>query len=123
MPASDVTCPPSFVSISTCVNGEMECGTAPCSGERLLNVHIFVSFLILSDFLHPSSCVFFFFVLFLSGLQLEQLDPVERLQPDMRRRSQEALSLRNQSSSGFWGASLQGRASRDRHLQHRTLLW
>lgn len=68
------------------------------------------------DFSPPSSCS-------LSGLWLEQLDPVERVQPDVRCWREEALPLGNQSPSGLWGSSVRGRQGRDRYLQHRTLLW
>lgn len=64
-------------------------------------------------------CVF----MHLSGLWLEQLDPVEHLQSNMWCRCEKAISLGNQSSSSIWWSSLQRRESWYWYLQHRALLW
>lgn len=58
-----------------------------------------------------------------SGLWLEQLDPMERMQSNMWCWRKTALSLGNQPSSSIWGSTLQRGQDWDWYMQHWTVLW
>lgn len=93
---------------------------------HVLNVHtiLFLFYHLHSIFfLSSSDYVLILVPVFVSGLWLEQLDPVEHLQSYMWRWCEKEVSLRDQSCSGIWWSSLQRRQSWDWYLQHWALLW